>query len=599
MKHVILSTVLGFGFFLSGCGSPTSIDQGTTNTAEPTEPSDTLEAEAAAGNGLNAEYFNNQDFSDPGIKRLESNINFNWGTGSPASSIDFNTFSARYSGELSAPSDGEYTFYATADDGVRLSLDGKAVLEDFSDHASRTSSGTVTLKANQRLPLKLEYYENTGRASLRLEWSGPGVSRRVIPKSRLFSSEAAPAPTPNGSVFYVAPNGKNENPGSEALPWLTINKAAQTLTPGQTVLVKNGTYAESIYINRSGAPGKPITFKAFPGAAPKIEVRTKDVGGITIQGASYINLDGFFLEYTAPGAAQANGEQIDDGIALNDGPGAVLTHHVNITNNKVRGFPGGGIGTVLTDYIRIEGNTVWENAFYSKYNNSGISLYQSVDFDAGKGFHNVIRGNTVFKNENRVPGTGIGNTTITDGNCIIIDDSRHTQSFLPNKTKYPAAKGGTLVENNICADNGARGVHVYSSDNVLARHNTLFQNQRTSTINDGELSAYDADNVQFVNNIVYARTGKKATGTGNATNIVFERNLYFGTTDIANKSSSDIVADPLFENASTDLNSANFRLKAGSPAIDAALAGQSPATDVGGKPRPQGKAADIGAWESR
>jgi parallel beta-helix repeat protein len=168
-----------------------------------------------------------------------------------------------------------------------------------------------------------------------------------------------------------------------------------------------------------------------------------------------------------------------------------------------------------------------------------------------------------------------------------------------NLTQYPIAKGGVLVENNICAGNGARGVHVYSSDNVLARHNTLYQNQLTSSINDGELSAYDADNVRFANNIVYARSGKQATGIGNATNIVFERNLYFGTTDIPNKSSSDIIGDPLFENPGTNLFGANFRLKAGSPATDTALAGQSPTIDVSWSPRPKGKAADLGAWESR
>jgi hypothetical protein len=51
--------------------------------------------------------------------------------------------------------------------------------------------------------------------------------------------------------------------------------------------------------------------------------------------------------------------------------------------------------------------------------------------------------------------------------------------------------------------------------------------------------------------------------------------------------------------ASVDLNTQNFRFKLGSPAIDAALVGQSMATAVGDKVRPQGNAPDIGAWESR
>jgi hypothetical protein len=81
--------------------------------------------------------------------------------------------------------------------------------------------------------------------------------------------------------------------------------------------------------------------------------------------------------------------------------------------------------------------------------------------------------------------------------------------------------------------------------------------------------------------------------------VVFENNLYFGTVNRPDRSATDRVGDPLFENGSTDLKTANFRLKAGSPAIDAALASQSPATDVGGQPRPKGAGPDLGAWESR
>ena len=406
------------------------------------------------------------------------------------------------------------------------------------------------------------------------------------------------APAATGNVFYIAINGDNNNAGTEAKPWRNLNHAVYAMRAGETVLVKNGTYQESLYINRSGTAGKPITYKAYPGHTPKIEINKKQLEGILIQGVSYINIEGFEVVYTAPGAEAAKGEQTDNGIDISNA-GQVLPHHINIRNNKVHGFPGGGIFTVLADYVTFEGNTVWQNALWAKWGNSGISQYQNVNFDQAAGYHMIIRGNTIYKNENKLPSFAIGSTTITDGNCIIIDDLRHTQKFLDNKTPYPAYKSNTLIENNICFDNGARGIHVYSSDNVLVRHNTLYKNQRTASINDGELSAYDASNVRFINNIVYATPGKKANGFGNSSNIIFERNLYFGTTDIPNKSATDIVADPLFVNASLNPSIANFSLKAGSPAIDKALASQSPAIDISGKPRPQGLAADIGAYESR
>ena len=437
-------------------------------------------------------------------------------------------------------------------------------------------------------------------------WAGQSVTvfklpikvAQNTPKLKLAPNLPAPAPVSTGNVFYIALNGDNNNPGTEALPWRNLNHAVYALKAGETVLVKNGTYQESLYINKSGAPGKPITYKAYPGHTPKIEINRKQLEGILIQGASYINVEGFEVAYTAPGAEAAKGEQTDNGIDISNA-GQVLPHHITIKNNHVHGFPGGGIFTVLADYVTFEGNTVWENALWAKWGNSGISMYQNVEFDQKAGYHMVIRGNTVYKNENKLPSFAIGSTTITDGNCIIIDDLRHTQKFLDNKTPYPAYKANTLIENNICYDNGARGIHVYSSDNVLVRHNTLYKNQRTVSINDGELSAYDASNVRFVNNIVYAAAGKRANGTGNTSNVIFERNHYFNTTDIPNKSANDMVVDPLFVNASINPLDANFQLTAGSPAVNAALVGQSPALDIAGKARPLGKAADIGAVESR
>ncbi len=399
-------------------------------------------------------------------------------------------------------------------------------------------------------------------------------------------------PTPMGRTFYIAPNGNDADPGSEAKPWQTIQHAADALDPGDTVLIKNGTYRDGAIITRSGQPDKPLTFKAYPGQTPKLEIDTPHGEAILIYKAAYIRIDGLELAYTAPGAQAANGERADNGIGIRGNESGQISHHISVVNSDIHGFPGAGIYTYWADYVNLEGNVIHDNALWSKYANSGISLYQNVNLDASSNFHNVIRGNLVYKNENRVKFFVVGE--ITDGNCIIIDDGRNTQ----NNSPYPAYKGSTLVENNVCFDNGGRGVHVFSSDNVLARNNTLFKDLRTPNINDGELTAIDASNVRFVNNVVYTADGRRANGTFNATNIVFERNLYFNTTDIPNKAADDLIGlDPQFVQPSTDPASANFRLKSSSPAVDTALASQMPATDLEGHTRPQGSAPDLGAYE--
>ena len=609
---------LGLLTLLMACGQDTkqagSAAPASAVTSVPTRSPDAASPQTSAGatrglTGLDAEYFDTRDFSGVSVKHTEQTVNFDWKTASPARTIAPDTFSARYSGELSAPASGTYTFYVTADDGMRLEVAGQTVVNDLSDHAAYTATGTLELKAGARVPLRLDYYENAGFASLKLEWSGPNLPRQVIPASALFTgTSTVPAPVAQtGKSFYVAHGGNDGNPGTEAQPWVTLGWAAKTLQPGETVLVKDGTYS-GVYLTRSGEPGRPITFRSAPGAKPDIVITEINRPGFLLEGASYIDIDGFNLDYRVPGVENAGGERWEGGITIksNDyGEKRVYAHHVNVTNNRVRGFPGGGIGSGQADYVTIEGNTIWETARWSKYDTSAISLYQSRDVDQAAGFHHIIRANTVFNNENRVPGTGIGNTTTTDGNCIIIDDGRNTQKFQGDKTTYPAFTGATLVENNICADNGGRGVNVFSSDNVLIRNNTFYQNGRTPDL-DSEVSVLAASNVRVVNNIIVPRDGQRATSVYDGdvaeyrvSNVVFANNLYFGSGKLTQRGASDLVADPKFVSPSLDVNTANFRLQPGSPAIDRALLADSPAFDVGGLPRPVGAGPDIGAWEAR
>jgi parallel beta-helix repeat protein len=426
---------------------------------------------------------------------------------------------------------------------------------------------------------------------------------------------APPLPVYNDpNVFYVSPSGKNENPGTKALPWLTLPKAAQTLKAGQTVLVESGTYTEGLYIGTSGAPGKPITFGAAPGATPTIKLSDPNAGGIFVVGASYIRIQGFDLSYVGPSGPFPPENGYGDGIDVVASDTRAKSHHVEIIGNKVHGFPGGGIGGIQGDYLLIEGNTVWGTSFWSPYNNSGISLYQTVDFDRAGGYHNIIRANTVFGNANKVPDKYLGN--ITDGNCIIIDDQRRYQNKLSNKTADGPYQSSTLVENNICAGNGGRGVHVFNSDNVTVRNNTMYQNMRTPGLFGGEMTAVfaieEADigknipssrgNVRFVNNVAVSSDTKLteffASTPADESAAAFDHNFYFGSSSISKLGESDIVgnAQP-FVSPSTDVFTANFRLNSSAWAIDRALPSESPSIDVGGISRPQGGAPDMGAWE--
>lgn len=144
-------------------------------------------ADPEPANGLRGDYYDNANLTNLKLTRTDNTINFNWGSGSPNSAIAPNTFSARWTGQVQAPSSGTYTFYTQSDDGIRLWVNGQRLINNWTNHSVTENRGTITLTAGQKYDIKLEYYENTGSAVARLLWSGPGISKQVIPQSRLFS----------------------------------------------------------------------------------------------------------------------------------------------------------------------------------------------------------------------------------------------------------------------------------------------------------------------------------------------------------------------------------------------------------------------------
>ena len=89
------------------------------------------------------------------------------------------------------------------------------------------------------------------------------------------------------ATYYVAKTGDNANPGTELSPWLTIQKAADTMAPNDTVIIAAGVYAEKVVSKINGTSTSPITFRAASLATV--------VGGFRIQHA-YQVIQGFTLD---------------------------------------------------------------------------------------------------------------------------------------------------------------------------------------------------------------------------------------------------------------------------------------------------------------
>ncbi|HAV62759.1 MAG TPA: hypothetical protein DCY13_10375, partial [Verrucomicrobiales bacterium] len=132
-------------------------------------------------------------------------INFLWGAGSPGPGVFANQFSARFTGTIVPPQIGNYTFAAITDDGVRVYLDDVLIINAWFDQGpTRRASAPQFLQGGTVYNIRVEYYENTGDATLQLFWSAPGFSERLV----TFQSSPDGTEARFGSQIAALGNGR-------------------------------------------------------------------------------------------------------------------------------------------------------------------------------------------------------------------------------------------------------------------------------------------------------------------------------------------------------------------------------------------------------
>lgn len=130
--------------------------------------------DSSTPHGLRGEYYNNTKLAgNPVNVRIDENILFQWGDDSPLSGLSSNRFSIRWRGKLVAPKTGNYKLGMNSDDGVRLYLNDKLLIDHWADHAPKVFSTKIYMEAGERYDLQIEYYENQGSATAMLGWALP------------------------------------------------------------------------------------------------------------------------------------------------------------------------------------------------------------------------------------------------------------------------------------------------------------------------------------------------------------------------------------------------------------------------------------------
>jgi hypothetical protein len=178
------------------------------------------------------EYYNSTDLSgSPALVRDDAQINFDWGTGSPAwGTIGVDYFSVRWTRNLDLPA-GNYRFAATVDDGVRLWVNGHLLIDQWRIQSVRTFVGDLYLPGGNTY-VQMEYMENTNQAVAKLSWSS-GNHPTPVP----------PYPVPGDDEVTVTNSSGGFEKGGQASYWRYANGGFG----GSYVFTRNNDYSRYNY----------------------------------------------------------------------------------------------------------------------------------------------------------------------------------------------------------------------------------------------------------------------------------------------------------------------------------------------------------------
>lgn len=333
------------------------------------------------------------------------------------------------------------------------------------------------------------------------------------------------------STFFVSKLGADTNPGTATLPFLTIQKASDTVQPGDIVDVLAGRYT-GFDVSTSGLAASPITFHAEPGVFIVSPEGQRNLDGINVESGgaiSYINIDGFNCSNLPEAGIRVVSYQSD----TVHGVGVRLTNNVCDSNGVW------GIFTGYTDDIVIQGNVTSNSIQQHGIYVSNSSQRPTIDANTAFGNHDVgIQINA---------DVSAGGTGITLG------------ALIENNVIYDNGLGGgaginldgvqnSIIQNNLIYNEHANGMVLYQGDGGGPSKNNTVRNNTVQIAPDG----------RWCVNIATASTGNHLDN-----NILLNFNAGHGAINIDTPSLPGLISNynsfgpPLF---TVDDGGANYNL---------------------------------------
>ena len=171
-------------------------------------------------NGLVGEYYNGTNFEQKILTRTDAKIDFNWSWGvSPGKGVDRSYYSVRWTGELFPPETGQYLFSAKFDDGIRLWVNDVPMLDAWGLHDEGDFSNAITLEANKKCSLKVEYFNAMREGEITVLWQIPSDIKAKKKAYQVISEK-----------YFVQPIVVAEVP-QPTIPPIVVSKTAPVAKP--------------------------------------------------------------------------------------------------------------------------------------------------------------------------------------------------------------------------------------------------------------------------------------------------------------------------------------------------------------------------------
>ncbi|MBF0544620.1 MAG: glycoside hydrolase family 3 C-terminal domain-containing protein [Candidatus Riflebacteria bacterium] len=212
---------------------------------------DRLITDTQYSNPIKLELFNGMELKGSPVAVSEvTKISEDWTSSSPAPGLGEEKFSARWTTSIVVPKSGDYTFVVQSDDGSRVFLDDKPIIDIWSPHALETSTATLSLEANTKHNLRVEFFQECGEAVIHFGW---GLAKTP---ELLSAGDKVRIRLADAVVIAAGFNGSSESEGSDRTYALlecqsTLISSVAALNPNTVVVLNSGgRVATADWINK-------------------------------------------------------------------------------------------------------------------------------------------------------------------------------------------------------------------------------------------------------------------------------------------------------------------------------------------------------------